>query len=105
MLSFLVCISVVQVTCLTALSLGLISVGVCHADLTLNVLETMMRLTPDELKDPHARMLALSLGLTFLGRFIHTLDLFFGRVFCVFGLCWVQLPSIISGNLCVRCTS
>eukprot|EP01137_Pigoraptor_chileana_P004075 Opistho-2@45258 len=52
----------------TALSLGLIAVGTCHAEITSTILQTIMEKSDAQLKDPYARFLALGLALLYLGK-------------------------------------
>ncbi|XP_068149198.1 26S proteasome non-ATPase regulatory subunit 2 [Drosophila tropicalis] len=58
----------VEVLGITALSLGLISVGSCNAEITEILLQTIMSLTKTDLKDTYTRFLFLGLGLLYLGR-------------------------------------
>ncbi|XP_034657300.1 26S proteasome non-ATPase regulatory subunit 2 [Drosophila subobscura] len=58
----------VEILGLTALSLGLISVGSCNAEITEILLQTIMGLTKSDLKDTYTRFLFLGLGLLYLGR-------------------------------------
>lgn len=58
----------IEVMGITALSLGLISVGSCNADITEILLQTIMSLSKSDLKDTYARFLWLGLGLLYLGR-------------------------------------
>uniref|UniRef100_T1PCC6 26S proteasome non-ATPase regulatory subunit 2 n=1 Tax=Musca domestica TaxID=7370 RepID=T1PCC6_MUSDO len=58
----------VEIMGITALSLGLIGVGSCNAEITEILLQTIMFLTKSDLKDTFARFLFLGLGLLYLGR-------------------------------------
>ncbi|CAD7006151.1 26S proteasome non-ATPase regulatory subunit 2 [Ceratitis capitata] len=58
----------VEVMGIAALSLGLISVGSCNAEITEILLQTIMGLSKTDLKDTYARFLWLGLGLLYLGR-------------------------------------
>ncbi|XP_017467769.1 PREDICTED: 26S proteasome non-ATPase regulatory subunit 2 [Rhagoletis zephyria] len=58
----------VEVMGITALSLGLISVGSCNAEITEILLQTIMGLSKSDLKDTYSRFLWLGLGLLYLGR-------------------------------------
>ncbi|EDV52429.1 26S proteasome non-ATPase regulatory subunit 2 [Drosophila erecta] len=58
----------VEILGITALSLGLISVGSCNAEITEILLQTIMGLTKSDLKDTYTRFLFLGLGLLYLGR-------------------------------------
>lgn len=54
---------------IASLALGLVTVGTCHGDVTVNVLQALMEIEESKLsKDKNARLLALSLGLTSLGK-------------------------------------
>ncbi|XP_005187604.1 26S proteasome non-ATPase regulatory subunit 2 [Musca domestica] len=58
----------VEIMGITALSLGLIGVGSCNAEITEILLQTIMFLTKSDLKDTFARFLFLGLGFLYLGR-------------------------------------
>lgn len=58
----------VEIMGITALSLGLIGVGSCNAEITEILLQTIMFLTKTDLKDTFTRFLFLGLGLLYLGR-------------------------------------
>lgn len=58
----------VEIMGIAALSLGLISVGSCNAEITEILLQTVMRLSTSDLKDTYSRFLWLGLGLLYLGR-------------------------------------
>ncbi|XP_017137627.1 26S proteasome non-ATPase regulatory subunit 2 isoform X1 [Drosophila miranda] len=58
----------VEILGITALSLGLISVGSCNSEITEILLQTIMGLTKTDLKDTYTRFLFLGLGLLYLGR-------------------------------------
>lgn len=58
----------VEIMGITALSLGLIGVGSCNAEITEFLLQTIMFLTKNDLKDTFTRFLFLGLGLLYLGR-------------------------------------
>ncbi|KAL9904045.1 regulatory particle non-ATPase 1 [Glossina fuscipes fuscipes] len=58
----------VEIMGITALSLGLIGVGTCNAEITEVLLQTIMFLTKTDLKDTFTRFLFLGLGLLYLGR-------------------------------------
>ncbi|XP_055338382.1 26S proteasome non-ATPase regulatory subunit 2-like [Paramacrobiotus metropolitanus] len=60
--------STLEIKCFTAVSLGLVAVGTCNAQIAEAILQTMMERTALELKDPLAKMLALGLGLLHLGQ-------------------------------------
>ena len=51
---------------IAALSLGLISVGSCNGDVTSAILQCMIEKSETDLKDTHARFLALGIGLCYL---------------------------------------
>jgi len=60
-----------EIVGMTALALGLISVGSCNDDVTTVLLQTLMEKSEKsglELKDPFAKFLPLGIGLCFLGR-------------------------------------
>lgn len=57
-----------EVMGIAALSLGMISVGSCNADVTGILLQTIMERSETDLKDTYARFLPLGLGLVYLGR-------------------------------------
>ncbi|XP_037933411.1 26S proteasome non-ATPase regulatory subunit 2 [Teleopsis dalmanni] len=58
----------IEILGITALSLGLISVGSCNAEITEILLQTIMNLSSSDLKDTYTRFLWLGLGLLYLGR-------------------------------------
>ncbi|KAL7731870.1 hypothetical protein ACLKA6_017447 [Drosophila palustris] len=58
----------VEILGITALSLGLISVGTCNAEITEILLQTIMGMTKTDMKDTYTRFLWLGLGLLYLGR-------------------------------------
>lgn len=58
----------IEILGITALSLGLISVGSCNAEITEIFLQTIMGLNKTDLKDSYTRFLMLGLGLLYLGR-------------------------------------
>lgn len=58
----------IEIMGITALSLGLIGVGSCNAEITEILLQTIMFLNKSDLKDTFARFLFLGLGLLYLGR-------------------------------------
>uniref|UniRef100_A0A0A1WV10 26S proteasome non-ATPase regulatory subunit 2 n=1 Tax=Zeugodacus cucurbitae TaxID=28588 RepID=A0A0A1WV10_ZEUCU len=58
----------VEIMGIAALSLGLISVGSCNAEITEILLQTIMGLSKSDLKDTYSRFLWLGLGLLYLGR-------------------------------------
>lgn len=58
----------VEIMGITALSLGLIGVGSCNAEITEFLLQTIMFLNKNDLKDTFTRFLFLGLGLLYLGR-------------------------------------
>lgn len=61
--------STMEVLGLTALSCGLVAVGTANPKVTEAILETLLsRNDKPEMKEPMAKMLALGLGLTYLGR-------------------------------------
>ena len=51
---------------IAALALGLISVGSCNGDVTSAILQCMIEKSETDLKDTHARFLALGIGLCYL---------------------------------------
>jgi 26S proteasome regulatory subunit N1 len=53
---------------LSSLACGLVSVGTCNAEVTSLLLQCLMERSELELKDTHARYIALALGLCYLGR-------------------------------------
>jgi len=57
-----------ELASLSALSLGLVSVGTCQGDLSSSILQTMMERSEVELKDPFAKFMGLGLALLFLGK-------------------------------------
>lgn len=57
-----------EVMGIAALSLGMIAVGSCNADVTEVLLQTIMERTEADLKDTYSRFLPLGLGLVYLGR-------------------------------------
>lgn len=57
-----------EVLGITALSLGMIAVGSCNAEVTSTLLTVIMERTESELKDTYARFLPLGLGLVYLAR-------------------------------------
>ncbi|XP_055904695.1 26S proteasome non-ATPase regulatory subunit 2 [Eupeodes corollae] len=58
----------IEVLGITALSMGLISVGSCNAEVTEILLQTIMGLSKTDLRDTYTRFLMLGLGLLYLGR-------------------------------------
>jgi len=52
----------------TAVALGMVAIATCHGEVTSSILQSMMEKTDAELKDSHARFLALGLALTYLGK-------------------------------------
>lgn len=59
--------STLEIKCFTAVSLGLIAVGSCNAQIAEAILQCLMERTSLELKDALAKLLALGLGLLHLG--------------------------------------
>lgn len=57
-----------EVLGITALSLGMIAVGSCNAEVTGTLLQVIMERNESELKDTYARFLPLGLGLVYLAR-------------------------------------
>lgn len=57
-----------EVLGITALSLGMIAVGSCDAEVTGTLLQVIMERSESELKDTYARFLPLGLGLVYLAR-------------------------------------
>jgi 26S proteasome regulatory subunit N1 len=57
-----------EVAGLAALACGLVSVGTGNPDVTSNILQCILERTDAELKDNHARFIALGLGLCYLGK-------------------------------------
>lgn len=57
-----------EVLGITALSLGMIAVGSCNAEVTGTLLQVIMERTESELKDTYAKFLPLGLGLVYLAR-------------------------------------
>lgn len=57
-----------EVLGITALSLGMIAVGSCNAEVTNTLLQVIMERNESELKDTYARFLPLGLGLVYLAR-------------------------------------
>lgn len=57
-----------EVLGITALSLGMIAVGSCNAEVTGTLLQVIMERSESELKDTYARFLPLGLGLVYLAR-------------------------------------
>merc|ERR1711990_673027 len=55
-----------EVIGIAALALGLISVGSCNGDVTSAILQCMIEKSETDLKDTHARFLALGIGLCYL---------------------------------------
>ena len=60
--------SSLEIRCFTAVSLGLIAVGTCNSEVSGAILHCLMDRSPLELKDPLAKMMALGLGLLFMGQ-------------------------------------
>uniref|UniRef100_H2YBF9 26S proteasome non-ATPase regulatory subunit 2 n=1 Tax=Ciona savignyi TaxID=51511 RepID=H2YBF9_CIOSA len=56
-----------EVIGVTALALGLISVGTCNGEVTSALLQTLIERSESELKETHARFIALALALVYLG--------------------------------------
>lgn len=57
-----------ELSALAALSSCLILVGTCNGDLSSSILQALMERDELSLKEPFSRLLALSLGLLFLGK-------------------------------------
>nr|XP_018667278.1 26S proteasome non-ATPase regulatory subunit 2-like isoform X2 [Ciona intestinalis] len=57
-----------EVIGITALALGLISVGTCNGEVTSALLQTLIERSESELKETHARFIALALALVYLGK-------------------------------------
>jgi 26S proteasome regulatory subunit N1 len=57
-----------ELSCLAALSLGLVFASSCHGDITSTILQTFMERDDSQLKDAYATMMAVGLGLLFLGK-------------------------------------
>uniref|UniRef100_H2YBG1 26S proteasome non-ATPase regulatory subunit 2 n=1 Tax=Ciona savignyi TaxID=51511 RepID=H2YBG1_CIOSA len=57
-----------EVIGVTALALGLISVGTCNGEVTSALLQTLIERSESELKETHARFIALALALVYLGK-------------------------------------
>lgn len=57
-----------EVLGITALSLGMIAVGSCNAEVTGTLLQVIMERSESELKDTYAKFLPLGLGLVYLAR-------------------------------------
>nr|CAB3265241.1 26S proteasome non-ATPase regulatory subunit 2-like [Phallusia mammillata] len=57
-----------EVIGVTALVLGLIAVGTCNGDVTSSLLQTLIERSEAELKETHARYIALALALVYLGK-------------------------------------
>ena len=55
-----------EVIGVTSMALGLISVGSCNGDVTSAILQCLIEKSEADLKDTHARFLALGLGLCYL---------------------------------------
>lgn len=53
---------------MAAIACGLVAIGTCNGDVTPAILQAMMERSEIEIKETHARNLALGLGLTFLGK-------------------------------------
>ncbi|GAV08369.1 hypothetical protein RvY_18076 [Ramazzottius varieornatus] len=60
--------SSLEVRCLAAVSLGLIAVGSCNAEIAEAILHCLLARSTLELKDPMAKLMALALGLLHLGQ-------------------------------------
>lgn len=58
----------IEIISVAALSMGLIAVGTCNAEVTEILLQTIMYLTKNDLRDTFTRFLFLGLGLLYLGR-------------------------------------
>lgn len=58
----------IEVIGLACLACGLVSVGACNDDVTTTLLQSVLERTDAELKDTHARFIALGLGLCYLGK-------------------------------------
>ncbi|KAK9469831.1 armadillo-type protein [Lipomyces arxii] len=57
-----------QISSIAALSLGLVFVGSCNADLTETILQTMMEREDSQLSHKWARFMSLGLGLLYMGK-------------------------------------
>ena len=53
---------------MASIACGLVAIGTCNGEVTSTILQTMMERSETEVKETHARNLALGLGLTFLGK-------------------------------------
>lgn len=58
----------VRIVGYAALSLGLVYVGTCDADIAQSIMTTLMERPAEQLTDSHTRFLSLGLGLLFLGK-------------------------------------
>ena len=52
---------------MAAIACGLVAIGTCNGDVTSAILQAMIERSEAEIKETHARNLALGLGLIFLG--------------------------------------
>ena len=59
-----------QVIGITALALGLISVGTCNNEVTSALLQSLIERSESELRESHAKFIALALALVYLGTFL-----------------------------------
>ena len=57
-----------DLSCLAALLSGMIAVSSLNAELTTSIIQTMMKRSQDQLNDPFAKSVALSLTLTCIGQ-------------------------------------
>lgn len=58
---------IIKVVGVAAIACGLIAISTCNSEVTSVILQTMMERSAIELKEHHAKNLALGLGLTYLG--------------------------------------
>lgn len=58
----------IEVMGLACLACGLVAVGTCNDEVTTTLLQSVLERTDAELKDTHARFIALGLGLCYLGK-------------------------------------
>lgn len=57
-----------EVIGMAAIACGLVAIGTCNGDVTSAILQAMIERSETEIKETHARNLALGLGLIFLGK-------------------------------------
>ena len=58
----------IELQAVASVAIGLIFVGTCDEDAAQCIIQTLMEKEAAELESPHARLVALGLGLLFLGQ-------------------------------------